>query len=112
MGVQGSHNQEASTTLRILPSTVPYIAEVNRRLWANQAIYGQKRVYGQGRPEVQFDPPTGQLYPFQAQALDDLLRHTSGVLEAPTGSDNAIDRASHRQAPSLMIESRPFWRLQ
>jgi len=37
-------------------------------------------------PEAEFSPPLGQLYPFQAQALDDLLRHFTGILESPSGS--------------------------
>ena len=37
-------------------------------------------------PEAEFSPPCGELYPFQARALQDLLRYRSGVLESPTGS--------------------------
>jgi len=37
-------------------------------------------------PEAEFSPHRGELYPFQAQALEDLLRYPTGVLEAPTGS--------------------------
>ena len=35
---------------------------------------------------AEFSPPRGELYLFQAQALNDLLRYPTGVLEAPTGS--------------------------
>jgi len=37
-------------------------------------------------PEAEFSSPCGELYPFQARALQDLLRYQTGVLEAPTGS--------------------------
>ena len=37
-------------------------------------------------PAAEVPSPKGQLYPFQRQALEDLLRYPTGVLEAPTGS--------------------------
>jgi len=41
-------------------------------------------------PEAEFSSPCGELYPFQARALQDLLRYRSGVLEAPTGSGTTV----------------------
>jgi len=34
--------------------------------------------------------PKGQLYPFQAQALEDLLRYPTGIMESPTGSGKTV----------------------
>ena len=36
-------------------------------------------------PRVEFDSPTGQLYPFQNRALDNLLKHAIGNVESPSG---------------------------
>lgn len=36
-------------------------------------------------PPAESSPPGGELYPFQARALENLLRYPTGVMEAPTG---------------------------
>ena len=38
------------------------------------------------RLDAEFASPRGELYPFQTRALEDLLRYSTGCLEAPTGS--------------------------
>ena len=41
-------------------------------------------------PAAEVPSPKGQLDQFQAQALDDLLRYPTGVLESPTGSGKTV----------------------
>ena len=41
-------------------------------------------------PVSEFSAPDGELYPFQAKALEDLLRYRSGILSSPTGSGKTV----------------------
>ena len=41
-------------------------------------------------PEAEVPAPKGQLDPFQEQAIADLLRYPTGVLESPTGSGKTV----------------------